>query len=338
MKLISFVVPCYNSEAYMKHCIDSLLIGGEEVEILIVDDGSSDGTAAIADEYERNFPGTVKAIHKENGGHGDAINSGLEAATGLYFKCVDSDDWVDADAYKKVLSTLKELLHGDTMLDMLICNFVYEKKGALHKKVMTYRFALPENQLITWDKVRRFHKGQYLLMHSVIYRTKLLKDSGMVLPKHTFYCDNIFVFEPLPFVKTLYYLNVNFYRYFIGRDDQSVNETVMIGRVDQQIRVNKIMIDFFAGRSIPNRKLKNYMTSYLEIMMVVSSIMLIRADTEEALEKKEELWKYLANKDMLLYMKLRYGILGRAVNLPGRSGRKLTVAGYKLAHWFVGFN
>ena len=338
MKLISFVVPCYNSEAYMKHCIDSLLIGGEEVEILIVDDGSSDGTAAIADEYERSFPGTVKAIHKENGGHGDAINSGLAEATGLYFKCVDSDDWVDAEAYKKVLTTLKDLLHGDTMLDMLICNFVYEKKGALHKKVMTYRFALPENQLITWDKVRRFHKGQYLLMHSVIYRTKLLKDSGMVLPKHTFYCDNIFVFEPLPFVKTLYYLNVNFYRYFIGRDDQSVNEKVMIGRVDQQIRVNKLMIDFFAGRSIPNRKLRNYMTSYLEIMMVVSSIMLIRADTEEALEKKEELWKYLANKDMLLYMKLRYGILGRAVNLPGRSGRKLTVAGYKLAHWFVGFN
>ena len=75
---------------------------------------------------------------------------------------------------------------------------------------------------------------------------------------------------------TIYYLNVNFYRYFIGRDDQSVNEKVMIGRVDQQIRVNKIMIDYLAGRNIPNRKLRNYMISYLEIMMTVSSIMLIR--------------------------------------------------------------
>ncbi len=322
----------------MKHCIDSLLIGGEDVEILVVDDGSSDGTAEIADEYEKSYPGIVKAIHKENGGHGDAINTGLEHASGLFFKCVDSDDWVDADAYRKVLAKLRELLYGDTMLDMMVCNFVYDKKGARHKKVMTYRFALPENKLITWDKVRKFHKGQYLLMHSVIYRTKLLRDCGLCLPKHTFYCDNIFVFEPLPFVKTIYYLNVNFYRYFIGRDDQSVNEKVMIGRVDQQIKITKIMIDFLAGRNIPNRKLRNYMVSYLEIMMTVSSIMLIRADTEEALEKKEELWRYLGEKDGFLFMKIRYGILGRTMNLPGKHGRKLSVAGYKLAHWFVGFN
>lgn len=322
----------------MKHCIDSLLIGGEDVEILVVDDGSSDGTADIADEYEKSYPGIVKAIHKENGGHGDAINTGLEHATGLFFKCVDSDDWVDADAYRKVLAKLRELLYGDTMLDMMVCNFVYDKKGARHKKVMTYRFALPENRMITWDKVRKFHKGQYLLMHSVIYRTKLLRDCGLCLPKHTFYCDNIFVFEPLPFVKTIYYLNVNFYRYFIGRDDQSVNEKVMIGRVDQQIKITKIMIDFLAGRNIPNRKLRNYMVSYLEIMMTVSSIMLIRADTEEALEKKDELWRYLGEKDGFLFMKIRYGILGRTMNLPGKHGRKLSVAGYKLAHWFVGFN
>ena len=322
----------------MKHCIDSLLIGGEDVEILVVDDDSSDGTADIADEYEKSYPGIVKAIHKENGGHGDAINTGLEHASGLFFKCVDSDDWVDADAYRKVLAKLRELLYGDTMLDMMVCNFVYDKKGARHKKVMTYRFALPENRMITWDKVRKFHKGQYLLMHSVIYRTKLLKDCGLCLPKHTFYCDNIFVFEPLPFVKTIYYLNVNFYRYFIGRDDQSVNEKVMIGRVDQQIKITKIMIDFLAGRNIPNRKLRNYMVSYLEIMMTVSSIMLIRADTEEALEKKDELWRYLGEKDGFLFMKIRYGILGRTMNLPGKHGRKLSVAGYKLAHWFVGFN
>ncbi len=338
MKLISFVVPCYNSQDYMKHCIDSLLIGGDEVEIIVVDDGSSDDTAAIADEYEKTYPNIVKAVHKENGGHGDAINTGLAHADGLYFKCIDSDDWVDAEAYRKVLSKLKELLHGDTMLDMMVCNFVYEKKGALHKKVMTYRFALPKDELVTWDDVGKFHKGQYLLMHSVIYRTKLLKDCGLELPKHTFYCDNIFVFVPLPYVKTIYYLNVNFYRYFIGRDDQSVNEKVMIGRVDQQIRVNKIMIDYLAGKNIQNKKLRNYMISYLDIMMTVSSIMLIRAGDEESLQKKEDLWKYLADKDMILFMKIRYGLLGRAVNLPGRSGRRLTVAGYKLAHWFVGFN
>ncbi len=338
MKILTITVPCYNSQDYMEHCIESLLPGGDEVEILIVDDGSTDNTAQIADRYEAQYPGIVRAIHQENKGHGGAVNTGLMNATGMYFKVVDSDDWLDAESYGRVLEKLEELIRGDQVLDLMVCNFVYEKEGASHKKVMTYRFALPSDELISWNGVRHFRKGQYLLMHSVIYRTKLLKDCGLSLPEHTFYVDNLFVFEPLPYVKTIYYMKEKLYRYYIGRADQSVNEKVMISRVDQQIAVNKRMIDYMAGKQIQNRKLRKYMISYLEIMMVVSSVMLIRAETEEALEKKEELWKYLKEKDFLLFLKLRHGMLGRAVNLPGRHGRKITVGGYKLAHWFVGFN
>ena len=97
MKILSVTVPCYNSEAYMRHAIDSILPAGEDVEILIVDDGSTDGTAGIADEYEKKYPGIVQAIHKENGGHGDAVMCGLSHATGLYFRVLDSDDWFDSD-------------------------------------------------------------------------------------------------------------------------------------------------------------------------------------------------------------------------------------------------
>ena len=126
MKLLSIAVPCYNSEQYMRKCIDSLLVGGEDVEILIVDDGSTkDKTAEIADEYEAQFPTIVKAIHKQNGGHGSAVNAGIAHATGLYFKVVDSDDWVKEEAYKQVLATLRELVGGDKVLDLLICNYVY---------------------------------------------------------------------------------------------------------------------------------------------------------------------------------------------------------------------
>ena len=92
MKLLSIAIPCYNSQDYMESCIESLLVGGEEVEILIVDDGSSDRTAEIADDYARKYPTIVKAIHQENKGHGGAVNTGLAHATGLYFKVVDSDD------------------------------------------------------------------------------------------------------------------------------------------------------------------------------------------------------------------------------------------------------
>ena len=89
--------------------------------------------------------------------------------------------------------------------------------------------------------------GKYILMHSVIYRTGLLRDCGLELPKHTFYVDNLFVYQPLPHVQTMYYMDVNFYRYFIGREDQSVHEDVMIRRIDQQLFVNRIMIDTIAG-------------------------------------------------------------------------------------------
>lgn len=339
MKLLSVAIPCYNSENYMRHCIDSLLIGGDEVEIIIVDDGSTkDRTAEIADEYERKHPGICRAIHQENGGHGEAVNTGLSNAEGVFFKVVDSDDWVDADAYREVLRTLRRFVYGHQTLDMLISNFVYEKEGFKRKKVMNYKKVIPKDELITWSDVKIFMLGQYILMHSVIYRTELLRECGLKLPKHTFYVDNIFVYQPLPHVKSMYYLDVNFYRYFIGREDQSVNESVMIGRIDQQIRVTKLMLEYYDVMKISNRKLRHYMIQYLEIMMVVSSILAIRSGTEENLEKKKELWKYLKQKNLPLFIRLRWGFLGQGMNLPGKSGRQLSIAAYKITRKFYGFN
>lgn len=341
MKLLSFAVPCYNSAAYMEKCIDSLLKGGEDVEIIIVNDGSSDETASIADRYVAQYPSIIKAVHKENGGHGSAVNAGIENATGIYFKVVDSDDWVKEDAYMQILETLKKLTGGEKVLDMLISNFVYEKIGENRHKVMRYKHALPQNEMFTWQDVRHFHKGQYILMHSVIFRTKLLKECGLKLPEHTFYVDNIYVFEPLPHVRNMYYLDVNFYRYYIGRADQSVNEDIMIGRIDQQIKVNKLMIDYMVQKKsqiIGNKKLYQYMLSYLDIITTISSILLIRSGTAENLEKKKELWEYLKKKDWLLYRKLRYGLLGSCMNLPGRGGRKISVEGYKICRRFFNFN
>ena len=163
MKLLSIAVPCYNSSAYMRRCIDSLLPGGEDVEIIIVNDGSGDNTADIAEEYRERFPGIVKVVNKENGGHGSAVNSGMEHAKGLYFKVVDSDDWVNQSAYIRILDTLKELLKDGKTVDMFISNYVYEKEGERRKKVMKYHYALPEEQIFSWKDVRHFRVGQYIL-------------------------------------------------------------------------------------------------------------------------------------------------------------------------------
>lgn len=337
MKLMTFAIPCYNSQDYMENCIKSLLPGGDDVEILIIDDGSKDSTGDIADAYEKKYPGIIRAIHQVNGGHGEAVNAGIRNATGLYFKVVDSDDWVDGEAYKKILDKLRELTGGNQTLDMFIANYVYEKEGVRHKKVMHYT-NLPKDQIFTWNDVSRFRKGQYILMHSVIYRTKLLRECGLELPKHTFYVDNIYVYKPLPSVKTLYYMDVDFYRYFIGREDQSVNEKVMISRIDQQLFVTKKMISMYELRLIGSKKLRKYMVNYLAIMMTVSSILCIRSKKKENLEKKKELWAYLKKKDYRTYMKIRYGILGQTMNLPGRSGRRVSSLAYTVARRLIGFN
>ena len=220
---------------------------------------------------------------------------------------------------------------------MLIANYVYEKEGMENKKCIHYRNVLPQDEIFHWSDIGHFHLDQYILMHSVIYRTELLQLCQLRLPKHTFYVDNIYVYYPLPHVRKMYYMDEDFYRYYIGREDQSVNEKVMIKRVDQQIFVTKKMIDMYQMKEITNKKLKKYMINYLAIMMTVSSILCIRSKERENLDKKKDLWLYLRKKDVKTYFKIRYGILGQTMNLPGRSGRKISSLAYTVARRLIGF-
>lgn len=324
MKLISFVVPCYNSSSYMHHALDTILEIKEDIELIIVNDGSTDDTLKIAKEYQKKYPQVIKVIDKENGGHGSGVNAGLGIASGKYFKVVDSDDWVDASSLKKVVATLKK-----QDIDMLIVNYVYEKEGS--PKEMGYLNVFKENEIFTWQEVGHFKVSEYLLMHSVFYKTSLLKEIHLTLPEHTFYVDNIFVYYPLPFVKTMYYLNVPLYRYFIGRTDQSVNERVMIGRVDEQIKVTKMMIDFFDPLTIEPKSLQKYLIHYLDIMMTISTILLKLANTKEANLKSKELWNYLKEKNKSVYKKLK---IARLAKLP----RFISIPGYKIARKIFKFN
>ena len=133
-------------------------------------------------------------------------------------------------------------------------------------------------------------------------------------------------------------MDVNLYRYFIGRADQSVNEQVMIRRIDQQLKINKIMIEAHDLMQIKSKKLQNYMIKYLSMMMTVSTVFLIKEGSDVSLEKKVELWEYLKNYDRRLYKKIRSQILGRSMNLPGKFGRKIIEMGYNITRKIYGFN
>ena len=339
MKLLTVAIPCYNSESYMSHAIETLLTGGEELEIIIVNDGSSDGTREIADEYAKKYPTIVRAIHQENGGHGEAVNTGLRNATGLYYKVVDSDDWVNEAALKRILKVIRHYHKSEHEIDMFLSNYVYERQLEGKQRVVNYKKVFPENRVFTWDSVGKFSQSQFILMHSVIFRTQLLRECGLQLPKHTFYVDNIFVYKPLPYVKKMVYLNEDFYRYFIGREDQSVNEKVMMGRMDQQLRVTRNMIDGIKISQVTNKKLKRYMVKYMSIMMTICTVMLLKKGQEEDYRDIEKIWTYLKKEDKEMYTLVRKTLVGRAMGMRHtRCGRRIILLGYSISRKVIGFN
>jgi len=341
MKLITFAVPCYNSAAYMEHCIETLLTGGDDVEIILVNDGSKDETGAIADRYAAQYPEIIRAVHQPNGGHGEGVNQGLRHATGLYYKVVDSDDWLDEGALAQLIRKVKENLAKDELLDLYIFNYVYEHVAEGKSFPMKYTNVFPVNQKITWDAMKSFGISQYLLMHAVMYRTEVLRACGLELPKHTFYVDNLFVYKPFPLVRSVYYMDLDLYRYYIGRADQSVNEKVMVGRVDQQVRITKIMRDYYTLDELKkcNKKLAGYMSSYLAMMMTISSIFLILTKDPKRYKERTELWKELKQVDPAMYRRIRYGnFLGFGTSIPGAVGRWIAIAGYRAAQKLYRFN
>lgn len=337
MKVLTVAIPCYNSSEYMEHAIESLLVGKEDIEILVVNDGSTDETADIAKRYEEKYPDIVRLINKPNGGHGDAVNTGIKNASGVYFKVVDSDDWVNSEVLLKIIKFLKKMIENKTDLDMLITNYVYDKVGEKKKKVVGYKSCLPVNKIFGWEDIGHFKKSQNILMHSVIYRSEVLMKCGLELPKHTFYVDNIFVFQPLPYIKSIYYMDESFYHYFIGREDQSVNEKVMMGRIDQQIRVNKLMIDYYDSNK-GSEKCKKYMIKYLDMITIVSSVYLMKIGTKESLEKKDDLWDYLKQNKNEAYKKMRHCFIGFVLNQNNCLAIGLTKAVYTVSRKIFKFN
>lgn len=308
MKYISFTVPCFNSQEYMRKCIDSLLKGGSDVEIIIINDGSKDGTLEIANEYLEKYPDIVRVVDKENGGHGSGVNAGLARAEGLYFKVVDSDDWVDEQALYKLLETIKLHSEAHSLPDMYVVNYVYEHIADNTRHYSRFNKIFPEGVICGWNKTRKFRYSLMLLMHALVYKTSVLKESGLVLPEHTFYVDDIYSYNPLPYVKSLCYLNIDFYRYFIGRADQSVNIVNMLKRYEQQIRVMTNMTDRWTYKEIcsQGRRLKKYMFHALENYMLTTVLFVCGADAPERREAYRNMWRHIREKDKKLYRKLRY--------------------------------
>ncbi len=342
-KTITFGIPCYNSAAYMDKCITSILEGSNyanDVQIVIVDDGSvKDDTAAKADEWQAKYPDNIKAVHQENGGHGVAVMKAVANADGAYFKNIDSDDWADAEALQALLEQLRRFIQMDEKVDLVITNYVYEHVEDNTRNVVDYRHVLPVNKVFTWADMGHFKMSQYLLMHALTYRTETLRAANLQMPPHTFYVDNIYAYVPFPLCHSLYYLDVDLYRYFIGREDQSVNEKVLTGRVDHYWRVARIMMEaYHVYADVDSVKLRGYMMNYFTIIMAICSVFSKMSDRPDAMDELRALWAELKAYDSRMYRRAKHGVVGLATNLPGTLGKNITLGGYRIAQKVVKFN
>lgn len=339
-KTLTFVVPAFNMEEYLERCVNSLLSTQrtDDIEVIIVDDGSSDGTAKLADSYANRMPEVVRVIHQPNKGHGGAVNTGVAQARGMYVKVVDADDWVGPESLSRVMDTLRAQIDAETPLDLIITDYVYDKVGKRRKHVVRFNRVMDSDTVLSWDDLKRFGIAQYMIMHTLIFRTQVVRDSGMQLPEHTFYVDFIYSYQPFPWVKTLTYLDTPLYHYFIGRDGQSVQTDVMVRRVDQLRLVNRRMVEATPEPGTVPDGLYRYMIHFLAIQSSVTSVFLILSRKPDNYAAKDELWEDIDKASPAIGSDVRHKMISRLLNLPGSIGRFIIRCGYHIANGVIGFN
>ena len=335
-KLLTVTVPCYNSQDYMRGCVESLLTGGERVEIIIIDDGSTDATGAIADEYASKYPTIVKVIHQENGGHGEGINQGAKYATGIYFKVVDSDDKVSED-FPAFLDAL-EACEREGGVDLAVTNYYYVHTDGVGDRSIDYSNALPKNKIFEWKDTKRFRIHQLLTIHSSTFRTALLKAWDEPLPRKIFYEDNLMICKNLPSVKRMYYFPKNLYRYWIGRPDQSVQEAAVTRRYTHQLLVSEKSFMACDLDNIAEPMLKKYLKHELFMLFGIAITFARLNKSDEADAKLEEMWDACKKHNLKWGRYFRHRTVLAIPSIKGKLGRFIAISCYRIANKVVKFN
>ncbi len=335
-KLLTVTVPCYNSEAYMRKALDSLLTGGETLDIIVIDDGSKDGTGAIADEYAGKYPSVVRVVHQPNGGHGAGINRGLSMAKGIWFKVVDSDDRADPAALKALLAEMARL--KDDPVDLVVHDYVYDRpeREAVHR--IRYSHAFPARRRFTWDEAKHIGPGTQFMIHALCYRTGLLRGMGLVLPEHCFYEDNLYIYRPLPNVKTLYYCPEAVYGYFVGRSDQSANHDVLLKHIDNVTDIAEEMVCSYTRAELDAlpKKLRRYMLNNACGNLCTAGAQQHMIGNDRSRELHARMVKTIRDFDPALFRAVRHNLLGFAGTSENAFIQNLLVFFYHTVRKFIG--
>lgn len=359
-KLLTIVVPSYNASKYLDFNLQSFLQPSvpEKLEVIVVDDGSTDDTARIADAYHEKYPDTIKVIHKENGGHGSGINAGLRAATGKYFKVVDADDWVDHEALERLLDYIASLDAADANIDTdtaraeatanaasgpdVIYNNYYWRLTDETKSPEAYErkaeFTEPFSG-VEYHKVYDFESIAdqcYVKMHNMTIRTEILREHQIQIDEHCFYVDMEYILYPMPYVQTIAFLPEFLYQYQIGRQGQSMDPAKMQRNATQYDHVLASIYAYYDAhcREIngPNRKkyidrlISRFYASRIKILLSMPDAAKRKNEfvaMEETLQRDHaDIYAANVNKAIRLLRGSRYALYPLAVAMMKNANEK----------------
>ena len=305
MKVLTILIPVYNTERYLERCLDSILVDDvrNDLEVLIVNDGSQDGSADIIKKYASKYPDVITFVDKENGGHGSTINVGIKNAKGKYFKVLDSDDWFDTIAFISYLKKLKKC-NDDVVLTPYYEEYVYDG----NRKFFGY-LDYEYNKTYKFNNFKVDSPNYFaFVMASLTYKTSILRESNFQLFEKTYYVDMQFIVFPTAKIKTMRFMEENVYRYFIGRPTQSMSKENLIKHLPDHDKVLKSLISYYVNiktsLSVNQRK---YIVKIIATMLYthVNIVCFQLKDKRQAFRRIKALDKHLKKNDSILYVEFK---------------------------------
>ena len=293
-KILTVSVAAYQVENYIEENLSSMISEYlvDKIEVFVVDDGGRDKTLEIAQKFKKKYPDCIHAVHKQNGGYGSVYNYVIEKASGKYFKLLDGDDWFNT---KELESLVAKLEKCDA--DVIAMNYC---KGPSKEELEPV--IINENKDNYVVKLENFSSKLAIGMWALAYKTELLKKSGMKLPEHMLYTDQIYSSVPFATAKTICFFNDTVYCYRVGRDGQSVSRDSRIKHEEEMLSSTRFLIDFYEKQKKKGNPNCDYLANRISRYHVISlkTIMLSKI-TKENYRKLKSFDKTVAKKSKDIY-------------------------------------
>lgn len=300
MKILTVSIAAYNVEKTLEKTLSSLNDQRflDDIEVLIVDDGSKDNTEKVAKKFEKLAPDTFKYVKKENGGHGSTINKGIELATGKYFKVLDGDDWVNTKNFVKFIDQLK-----NETADLVLTKYARVFPDN-HEEVI-------EN-LKGFDKTKLYNMNDEfniprIEMHMITVKTQLLKDSNVRITENSFYVDQEYNMWSLYLAQTLKVYDYVVYMYRFGIAEQSVSKKKMLKNVDMQVNIalNLIkMYEKFKAKGMTKNKDELTFSWVIHAVAATMRTYLLMDSSRQARKKVKEFDQKIQNQSQAIFDQL----------------------------------